>query len=72
MRVSSGWTSTADGSELDHVSPGSPSRSDLWMKLDGSFSTGSDGGGADMPKSGALPKEDLVAIYEWIQGGAPE
>ena len=70
--VSSGYTATESGAELDYVKPSAPGDSYLFLKLEGTYGELTDGGGAQMPKGGTLSGEDLDTVRTWIEGGAVE
>ena len=57
----------SDQSELPYVTPGDPTKSYLWHKLNGT-QTEVGGSGAQMPLGGKLDAKSLTAIEAWITG----
>ncbi|MBL8597237.1 MAG: hypothetical protein JNL14_05830 [Devosia sp.] len=57
----------ADEADMPYVTPGDPSRSYLWHKLNGTQAEVG-GSGAQMPLGGKLDAKALGAIEAWITG----
>ncbi len=55
----------ADQADMPYVTPGDPSKSYLWHKLNGTQAEVG-GSGAQMPLGGKLSAADLTAIETWI------
>ena len=60
-------------SGLNFIEPGDPQASYIWHKINGTQgSVNPNGGGSQMPPSGAMTTSDLLVIEAWISAGAPE
>lgn len=55
---------------IDLVEPSDPTKSYLYLKLDGTFDTIPGSAGTVMPQGGMLNTDELALIEEWITAGA--